>query len=160
MRTPQSNHYSLGSAYGRYWFVNADNRLVYRIPIVATKTTGRRSPAATEWMTFSGWVATLAGWYVTEIGRQPWLVTGVLTTEEAVTTCPQPTLAFRSHSILVVYALLLAAYIHTLRAMARKSIAVEEFELTAPNFAGTINTGQKDSYQAANRLTPNQSPSS
>ena len=25
--------------------------------------------------TFSGWVATLAGWYVTEIGRQPWIVT-------------------------------------------------------------------------------------
>jgi hypothetical protein len=34
-------------------------------------------------MTFSGWVATLAGWYVTEIGRQPWLVTGVLRTAEA-----------------------------------------------------------------------------
>lgn len=29
-------------------------------------------------MTFSGWLATLAGWYVTEIGRQPFLVTGVL----------------------------------------------------------------------------------
>jgi cytochrome bd ubiquinol oxidase subunit I len=29
-------------------------------------------------MTFSGWVATLAGWYVTEIGRQPYLVYGVL----------------------------------------------------------------------------------
>ena len=28
-------------------------------------------------MTFSGWVATLAGWIVTEIGRQPWLVTGI-----------------------------------------------------------------------------------
>jgi cytochrome d ubiquinol oxidase subunit I len=27
-------------------------------------------------MTFSGWVATLAGWYVTEIGRQPFLVYG------------------------------------------------------------------------------------
>ena len=25
-------------------------------------------------MTFSGWLATLAGWYTTEIGRQPWLV--------------------------------------------------------------------------------------
>ena len=24
-------------------------------------------------MTFSGWVATLAGWYVTEIGRQPYV---------------------------------------------------------------------------------------
>ena len=27
-------------------------------------------------MTFSGWVALVAGWYVTEIGRQPWLVYG------------------------------------------------------------------------------------
>jgi cytochrome bd ubiquinol oxidase subunit I len=34
-------------------------------------------------MTFSGWIATLAGWYVTEIGRQPWLVTGVLSTKQA-----------------------------------------------------------------------------
>ena len=32
-------------------------------------------------MTFSGWIATLAGWYVTEIGRQPLLVKGVLTTD-------------------------------------------------------------------------------
>src|SRR5690606_17614708 len=28
-------------------------------------------------MTFSGWVATLAGWLTTEIGRQPWLIYGV-----------------------------------------------------------------------------------
>ena len=34
--------------------------------------------------TFSGWVATLAGWLVTEIGRQPWLVSGILRTSEAV----------------------------------------------------------------------------
>jgi cytochrome d ubiquinol oxidase subunit I len=33
--------------------------------------------------TFSGWVATLAGWLVTEIGRQPWLVTGILRTAQA-----------------------------------------------------------------------------
>ena len=35
-------------------------------------------------MTFSGWVATLAGWYITEIGRQPWLVTGMLQTADAL----------------------------------------------------------------------------
>ena len=40
------------------------------------------------WMTFSGWIAVLAGWYVTEIGRQPYLVTGVLTTAQAVTKLP------------------------------------------------------------------------
>jgi len=31
-------------------------------------------------MTFAGWVAVLAGWYTTEVGRQPWLATGVLRT--------------------------------------------------------------------------------
>ena len=34
-------------------------------------------------MTFSGWIATVAGWYVTEIGRQPYLVYGVMTTKQA-----------------------------------------------------------------------------
>jgi cytochrome d ubiquinol oxidase subunit I len=33
--------------------------------------------------TFAGWVATLCGWIVTEVGRQPWLVTGILTTAQA-----------------------------------------------------------------------------
>lgn len=39
-------------------------------------------------MAFSGWIATLAGWYVTEIGRQPYLVSGVLRTADAVTQLP------------------------------------------------------------------------
>ena len=34
--------------------------------------------------TFSGWAATLCGWIVTEVGRQPWLVTGILLTKDAV----------------------------------------------------------------------------
>jgi hypothetical protein len=33
-------------------------------------------------MTFAGWVATVAGWYVTEIGRQPFIVYGLLRTAE------------------------------------------------------------------------------
>ena len=51
----------------------------------------RSERAAPRWLlwafagfTFSGWVATLAGWCVTEIGRQPWLVTGILRTADAV----------------------------------------------------------------------------
>ena len=40
-------------------------------------------------MTFSGWLAVVAGWYVTEIGRQPYLVSGVLTTAQAVTILPR-----------------------------------------------------------------------
>jgi cytochrome d ubiquinol oxidase subunit I len=62
-------------------------------------------------MTFSGWVATLAGWYVTEIGRQPWLVTGVLTTAEAASKVPAGMIASTLLLYLATYALLLAAYI-------------------------------------------------
>ncbi len=41
------------------------------------------------WGTFlsfpTGFVATLAGWYTAEVGRQPWVVYGLLRTEDAVT---------------------------------------------------------------------------
>jgi cytochrome d ubiquinol oxidase subunit I len=37
-----------------------------------------------SWMTFSGWIAVVAGWYVTEIGRQPWIVYGLIGTREVV----------------------------------------------------------------------------
>lgn len=81
--------------------------------------------------TFIGWLATLAGWYVTEIGRQPWLVTGVLSTAEAVT----PIAATNVGISLVIYALLylalLAAYIHTIFVIAKKAIKVDEIETAA-----------------------------
>ncbi len=70
-------------------------------------------------MAFSGWVATLAGWYTTEIGRQPWLVTGVMTTKEAVADVPAPMVAGTLAVYLSVYALLLAAYIGVLFYLAR-----------------------------------------
>ena len=38
---------------------------------------------ALQIMMFAGWVAVVAGWYVTEIGRQPFLVYGVLRTADA-----------------------------------------------------------------------------
>jgi len=70
-------------------------------------------------MTFSGWVATLAGWYVTEIGRQPWLVTGVLRTHEAVGPVSAMMIASSLTLYLSVYAVLLAAYIAVLYRLAR-----------------------------------------
>jgi cytochrome d ubiquinol oxidase subunit I len=71
-------------------------------------------------MTFSGWVATLAGWYVTEIGRQPWLVQGVLTTAEAVGPVAAPMVLTTLIAYLIVYALLLAAYVGALFHLAGK----------------------------------------
>jgi cytochrome d ubiquinol oxidase subunit I len=83
-------------------------------------------------MTFSGWIATLAGWYVTEIGRQPYLVSGVLKTADAVTTIASENVVFTFALYFSVYIVLLIAYIKTLFVLARKSIEVEEYDLTIP----------------------------
>ena len=72
-------------------------------------------------MTFSGWVATLAGWYVTEIGRQPWLVYGVLRTADAASTVPAPMIGLSLTAYLMVYVLLLVAYVSVLFHLAKKA---------------------------------------
>ena len=77
-------------------------------------------------MAFSGWIATLAGWYTTEIGRQPWLVYGVLTTAEAVGPVPAGQVALTLTMYLLLYAGLLIAYVLTLYRLARKGSAEPE----------------------------------
>lgn len=79
-------------------------------------------------MTFSGWIATLAGWYVTEIGRQPWLVSGVLTTQQAATQIPSGNVLLSLCLYLIVYVFLLIAYIRTLFLMSRRSVEIEEIQ--------------------------------
>lgn len=84
-------------------------------------------------MTFSGWVATLAGWYVTEIGRQPWLVEGLLLTSEAAGSASSAQIGTSLALYLALYAGLLSAFIWTLFYLARKSAGLVED--SAPDFA-------------------------
>jgi cytochrome d ubiquinol oxidase subunit I len=70
-------------------------------------------------MTFAGWVALIAGWYVTEIGRQPWLVTGVLTAAEAASSVPAPRIALTLALYLTLYAALTVAYVSVVFYLAR-----------------------------------------
>jgi cytochrome d ubiquinol oxidase subunit I len=72
-------------------------------------------------MTFAGWVATLAGWYTTEIGRQPWLVYGVLRTVDAVSSVPSPMLATSLTLYLALYIGLIIAFISVVFHLARKA---------------------------------------
>jgi cytochrome d ubiquinol oxidase subunit I len=75
----------------------------------------------TAGMAFSGWIATLAGWYTTEIGRQPWLVHGVLTTKEAVGDVAAGMVLSTLIAYLVIYAALMLAYIGVITHLARKA---------------------------------------
>src|SRR5258706_396585 len=70
--------------------------------------------------TFAGWVATLAGWLTTEIGRQPWLVTGILRTAEAVGDASGAKLGASLTAYVLTYAALLLAYMVTLTHLSRR----------------------------------------
>jgi cytochrome bd ubiquinol oxidase subunit I len=72
-------------------------------------------------MTFAGWVALIAGWYVTEIGRQPWLVQGVLTAADAASKVPASNIAFTLVMYLSLYVVLLTSYVGVIFYLARKA---------------------------------------
>jgi len=77
----------------------------------------RRGMLPPRWMlwalsglTFAGWVATLSGWLVTEIGRQPWLVTGILRTADAVGGASGAQLGASLTGYVITYTAMFAAY--------------------------------------------------
>jgi cytochrome d ubiquinol oxidase subunit I len=70
--------------------------------------------------TFSGWVATLAGWIVTEMGRQPWLVTGLLRTAEAVGEVSGAQLGASLTAYVLTYSAMLLSFIVVLTHLAGK----------------------------------------
>jgi len=74
-----------------------------------------------SWMTFAGWVALVAGWYVTEVGRQPWLVHGILTTAQAASTVPAGDIALTLAGYLTLYVALLLAYVSVVFHLAKKA---------------------------------------
>jgi len=76
-------------------------------------------------MAFSGWAATILGWCVTEIGRQPWLVQNVLRTADAVTSVPAPIIASSLILYFLLYVGLFFAFVSALFLMARKASSVK-----------------------------------
>ncbi|HVW97037.1 MAG TPA: cytochrome ubiquinol oxidase subunit I [Mucilaginibacter sp.] len=59
-----------------------------------------------------GFIAVEAGWTVTEVGRQPWIIQGVMRTSEAVT--PMPGISYSFYLFTVIYLTLSVAVIFLL----------------------------------------------
>jgi cytochrome d ubiquinol oxidase subunit I len=83
-------------------------------------------------MSFSGWVATVAGWYVAEIGRQPWLVHGVLRTADAASGVPAAMIGTTFALYLLLYALLIGAYVSVVFHLAKKAGAADASPVARP----------------------------
>ena len=83
-------------------------------------------------MTFSGWVATIAGWYVTEIGRQPFIIFGLLRAADVVSNIPPPMIALSFVMYTVTYLILITAYVSVLKYMADHSEELPQADPSVP----------------------------
>jgi len=85
---------------------------------------GRLPPRWLLWTlagaTFTGWIATLAGWLVAEIGRQPWLVTGILKTADAAGGVSGAQVGASLTVYILTYSVMLLAYLVVLTHLAGK----------------------------------------
>jgi len=100
---------------------------------------GRRGTMLPRWfnrglaaMTFSGWIAVVAGWIVTEVGRQPWLIRGVLTTADAASSVPAGAIALTFAAYAVVYTGLLISFMVVVTQLALKDAEGGETPAGAP----------------------------
>jgi cytochrome d ubiquinol oxidase subunit I len=75
-------------------------------------------------------VALECGWIVTEVGRQPWIVYNVMRTSDAVTQASGIGITFAA--IIVLYVVLGATLVITLRAMSRRWREVDEETVDVP----------------------------
>lgn len=66
------------------------------------------------------YVATLLGWVVTEVGRQPWIVYGLMRTADAVSPLPPGQILFTLIGLVVFYGTLIVADIILIARTARK----------------------------------------
>ncbi|MFT2099762.1 cytochrome ubiquinol oxidase subunit I [Marinomonas sp. 2405UD66-6] len=89
----------------------------------------------------AGVIAVLAGWYVVEIGRQPWIVYNLVRTSEIVSPLPAERVLFTLIVFVVIYTLLLGVYLYFMRKLIKKgppSMAALEQQLIgmkAPGYA-------------------------
>jgi cytochrome d ubiquinol oxidase subunit I len=94
-------------------------------------------------MTFSGWVATVAGWYVTEIGRQPFIIYGLLRTADVVSKTPSAMIGLTLALYITLYLALIVAYVTVLKYMAEKpeEVLAEDARDQAATPAGAMTSG-------------------
>jgi cytochrome d ubiquinol oxidase subunit I len=115
----------LGVSWAGWWLARRAGWSADRIP--------QRLLWVLAGMTFSGWVATVAGWYVTEIGRQPFIAYGLLRTADvAATNVSSPMIGMSLAMYLALYLGLILAYVGVLKYMAEKPEDAAEKDTPAP----------------------------
>ncbi|MFK3819938.1 cytochrome ubiquinol oxidase subunit I [Pseudomonas sp. NPDC089407] len=92
------------------------------------------------WMGPSGLIAILAGWFTTEIGRQPWVVYGVMRTADGVSNHSYAQLGFTLVAFVVVYFALFGTGFAYMMRLVRKGPHTGEGDETRPGGPGQKRT--------------------
>lgn len=118
----------LWSLWARWRHCLYDNRLLHRAAVI---------------MGPSGFVAVLAGWYTTEVGRQPYTVYGLLRTSDSLSPIDAPAVGASLIAFIVVYFVVFGAGVfYLLRLMRRTPVLDEDHELDhAPTRTAGITPG-------------------
>ncbi|BBE10345.1 cytochrome Bd ubiquinol oxidase subunit I [Mycoavidus cysteinexigens] len=90
------------------------------------------------WMGPTGIIAILAGWYTTEIGRQPWTVYGVMRTADAVSTHSALQLGISLVIFVLVYFAVFGAGIVYMMRLAQQGPILNEGKETNPGGPGQL----------------------
>jgi cytochrome d ubiquinol oxidase subunit I len=93
-------------------------------------------PMAQCW--WLGFVAVISGWIVTESGRQPWIVQGILRTADATSPVIGPAIAVTLALFVVVYAIIFSAGIYFINRLIAKGFDVPGTEEAGIAFGGAL----------------------
>jgi cytochrome bd ubiquinol oxidase subunit I len=99
----------------------------------------------TKWFQFlcmaltpSGFICVLSGWFVTEVGRQPWVVYGIMRTSEAISPVRGLSIALTLSAFILIYGFIFGAGSYYILKLITKGPDVQEkaygaFGLMKPN---------------------------
>jgi cytochrome d ubiquinol oxidase subunit I len=116
--TPQDRQPRMGVVFYAFRIMYGLAILMFTIGVVSLWLRFRGRLFSSRWflwmlvfMTPSGIIATLAGWYVAETGRQPWVIFGLLRTVDAVSPVPAQALLSTLIAFVCVYAVFISAFL-------------------------------------------------
>ena len=117
-----------------------------------TLFTSRRFLGVLVWMSPCGVFATLAGWYVAETGRQPWVIYGMLRTADAVSPVPGHAFLATLIAFVCVYSMFMTAFLYfVLRIISRGPLEASEHSEASGSLKNALRPHVLDNPQLAAR---------
>ena len=117
-----------------------------------TLFTSRPFLRALVWMSPCGVFATLAGWYVAETGRQPWVIYGMLRTADAVSPVPGHVFLATLIAFVCLYSMFMTAFLYfALRIIRRGPMEASVHAEASGSLKNALRPHVLDSPQLAGR---------